>query len=93
MDVGLIYELQMPKPWTERSERDTWHQAIEQSVLADQLGFHSVWAVEHHFLTEYSHSSAPEVFLTAVAAKTKRIRLGHGITLLPHRFVGDVTAK
>jgi len=48
-------------------------------VLADQLGFDYAWEVEHHFLDEYSHSSAPEVFLAACAAKTERIRLGHGI--------------
>ena len=52
--------------------------ALEQAVLADELGFDSVWAVEHHFLEEYSHCSAPEVFLTAVAAQTQRIRVGHG---------------
>lgn len=86
MDVGLIYELQTPRPWHERSEYDSYHQAIEQSVLADRLGFHSVWAVEHHFLVEYSHCSAPEIFLTAVAARTERIRIGHGVVLLPIAF-------
>ncbi|MGH2759515.1 MAG: LLM class flavin-dependent oxidoreductase [Actinomycetota bacterium] len=86
MEVGLIYELQTPRPWHEDSERDSYHQAIEQSVLADKLGFHSVWAVEHHFLVEYSHCSAPEIFLTAVAAKTDRIRIGHGVALLPIPF-------
>jgi alkanesulfonate monooxygenase SsuD/methylene tetrahydromethanopterin reductase-like flavin-dependent oxidoreductase (luciferase family) len=35
--------------------------------------------VEHHFLEEYSHCSASEVFLAAAAARTQRIRLGHGI--------------
>ena len=48
-------------------------------MLADRLGFDYAWEVEHHFLEEYSHSSAPEVFLAAAAARTKRIRLGHGI--------------
>ena len=46
--------------------------------LADALGFDTVWAVEHHFLEEYSHCSAPEVFLTACAIQTTRIRVGHG---------------
>lgn len=86
MDVGLIYELQTPRPWHERSEADIYHQAIEQAVFADALGFHSVWAVEHHFLVEYSHCSAPEIFLTAVAAKTEHIRVGHGVALLPIPF-------
>jgi alkanesulfonate monooxygenase SsuD/methylene tetrahydromethanopterin reductase-like flavin-dependent oxidoreductase (luciferase family) len=38
-----------------------------------------VWEVEHHFLEEYSHSSAPEVFLAACSQRTKNMRLGHGI--------------
>jgi alkanesulfonate monooxygenase SsuD/methylene tetrahydromethanopterin reductase-like flavin-dependent oxidoreductase (luciferase family) len=48
-------------------------------VLADRLGYDYAWEVEHHFLEEYSHSSAPEVFLAACAALTKNIRVGHGI--------------
>src|SRR4051812_49959885 len=52
--------------------------ALEQCRLAEELGFDHVWAVEHHFLEEYSHCSSPEVFLTAVAAQTHRIRGGHG---------------
>ena len=38
-------------------------QALDQIKLADEVGFDIVWAVEHHFLTEYAHSSAPEIFL------------------------------
>ena len=37
--------------------------ALDQVELADRLGFDYAWEVEHHFLDEYSHSSAPEVFL------------------------------
>jgi luciferase family oxidoreductase group 1 len=57
--------------------------ALEQARLADELGFDWVWAVEHHFLEEYSHCSAPEVFLAAATQRTRRIRLGHGIVQLP----------
>ena len=53
--------------------------ALAQVELADRLGIDYAWAVEHHFLEEYSHCSASEVFLAAAAARTKRIRLGHGI--------------
>jgi alkanesulfonate monooxygenase SsuD/methylene tetrahydromethanopterin reductase-like flavin-dependent oxidoreductase (luciferase family) len=35
--------------------------------------------VEHHFLEEYSHSSAPEVFLAAASQRTRRMRIGHGV--------------
>ncbi len=51
--------------------------------LADRLGIDYVWEVEHHFLEEYSHSSAPEVFLAAASQRTSRIRLGHGIVQVP----------
>src|SRR6187397_955433 len=79
MRFGVFYELQMPKPWDARSEQRIVHEALEQVELADRLGFDYAWCVEHHFLEEYSHCAAPEVFLAAAAARTRRIRLGHGI--------------
>src|SRR5271154_4680796 len=79
MRFGIFYEHQLPKPWNEGDEARLFHQALEQVVLADRLGYDYAWEVEHHFLEEYSHSSAPEVFLAAAAARTKTIRLGHGI--------------
>jgi luciferase family oxidoreductase group 1 len=80
---GIFYEQQIPRPWSERSEHDVLHNALAQVELADQLGYDYAWVVEHHFLEEYSHSSAPEVFLGAVSQRTRRIRLGHGIVQLP----------
>ncbi len=62
-------------------KRRVYDNCIEQAILADKLGFDYCWAVEHHFLEEYSHCSAPEIFLTAIAAQTKRIRVGHGINV------------
>ena len=79
MRFGVFYELQLPKPWAEGAELRLVQEAIEQVVLADKLGIHHAWAVEHHFLDEYSHCSASEVFLSALAAKTERIRVGFGI--------------
>jgi alkanesulfonate monooxygenase SsuD/methylene tetrahydromethanopterin reductase-like flavin-dependent oxidoreductase (luciferase family) len=81
MRFGLFYEHQLPRPWSEHSEEDLIQHALEQIELADRLGFHSVWEVEHHFLEEYSHSSAPEVFLAAASQRTRNLRLGHGIIL------------
>src|SRR5206468_7228442 len=60
--------------------------ALDQVELADRVGFDYVWEVEHHFLEEYSHSSAPEVFLAAASQRTTNIRLGHGIVQLPPNF-------
>ena len=79
MRFGIFYEMQLPRPWGPDDERRLFHEALDQVVLADQLGYDNAWEVEHHFLDEYSHSSAPEVFLAAAAARTTRIRLGHGI--------------
>ncbi|MFN2427905.1 MAG: LLM class flavin-dependent oxidoreductase [Candidatus Binatia bacterium] len=79
MKFGVFYELQLPKPWDAGSEHRLVHEALAQVELADRLGYDYAWCVEHHFLEEYSHCSAPEVFLAAAAARTQRIRLGHGI--------------
>ncbi len=79
MKFGVFYELQLPRPWHPGDETRLFHEALDQVALADQLGYDYAWEVEHHFLDEYSHSSAPEVFLAAAAARTRSIRLGHGI--------------
>lgn len=83
MKFGLFYEHQLPRPWDEGDEHRLYHEALEQVMLADELGFDYVWEVEHHFLEEYSHSAAPEVFLAAAANATDDIRLGHGIRQMP----------
>lgn len=79
MQFGVFYELQLPKPWTADDERQLFHDALAQVELADRLGIDYAWAVEHHFLEEYSHCASPEIFLAAAAARTKDIRIGHGI--------------
>lgn len=71
---------------TNEQEAKLFQNCLEQAKLADDLGYHCIWEVEHHGLYEYSHSSAPEIFLSFVAASTKRIRIGHGCTLLPYRY-------
>jgi alkanesulfonate monooxygenase SsuD/methylene tetrahydromethanopterin reductase-like flavin-dependent oxidoreductase (luciferase family) len=86
MKFGIFYEHQIPRPWNEGDEHKLFKDALDQIELADRLGFDNVWEVEHHFLEEYSHSSAPEVFLAAASQRTKQIRLGHGIVALPHQY-------
>jgi alkanesulfonate monooxygenase SsuD/methylene tetrahydromethanopterin reductase-like flavin-dependent oxidoreductase (luciferase family) len=83
MKFGVFYEHQLPRPWREESELELFQEALDQVELADRLGIDYAWEVEHHFLEEYSHSSAPEVFLAACSQRTRRIRLGHGIVLMP----------
>jgi alkanesulfonate monooxygenase SsuD/methylene tetrahydromethanopterin reductase-like flavin-dependent oxidoreductase (luciferase family) len=80
---GIFYEHQLPRPWDDGAEERLYRDALEQVEIADRVGFDYVWEVEHHFLEEYSHSSAPEVFLAAASQRTKRIRLGHGIVQVP----------
>ena len=86
---GIFYELQLPAavgrgrrvradPAT-RSTRSSWPTGS---------GYDYAWEVEHHFLEEYCHSSAPEVFLAAASQRTKNIRLGHGIVQLHHEPSG-----
>jgi alkanesulfonate monooxygenase SsuD/methylene tetrahydromethanopterin reductase-like flavin-dependent oxidoreductase (luciferase family) len=83
---GLFLEHQVPRPWADGDDGRVFTEALEQIELADRLGFDTVWCVEHHFLSEFAHCSAPEVFLCAVAQRTRRIRIGHGVVLLPPRF-------
>ena len=83
MKFGIFYEHQLPRPWDADDEHQLLKDALDQVELADRLGIDYVWEVEHHFLEEYSHSSAPEVFLAAASQRTSRIRLGHGIVQLP----------
>src|SRR5438093_5252148 len=86
MKFGIFYEHQLPRPWDDEGDHKLLKDALVQVELADRLGIDYVWEVEHHFLEEYSHSSAPEVFPAACSQRTERIRLGHGIVQLPVGF-------
>ncbi|MCU1394830.1 MAG: Luciferase-like, subgroup [Ilumatobacteraceae bacterium] len=83
MEFGTYFAHQLPRPWDNGSEQRLFELALDQVELADRLGFDYAWVVEQHFLEEYSHSSAPEVFLAAASQRTRRIRLGHGVVLMP----------
>jgi alkanesulfonate monooxygenase SsuD/methylene tetrahydromethanopterin reductase-like flavin-dependent oxidoreductase (luciferase family) len=90
---GIFYEHQLPKPWSPTDEYELLNNALAQIELADGLGFQYAWEVEHHFLEEYSHSSAPEVFLAAASQRTTNIRLGHGIVQLPTNHPARVAER
>jgi 3-hydroxyanthranilate 3,4-dioxygenase len=96
MKFGIFYELQLPRPWTPEGEFTLYQNALDQVELADRLGYDFAWEVEHHFLEEYSHSPAPEVFLAAASQRTKQIRLAHGImqltTVHPARVAERIAA-
>lgn len=83
MKFALFYEIPVAQPWGPDSERVAYQNTIEQAVAADRLGWHAFWTVEHHFLSEYSHCSNPEVLYGAIAARTENIRIGYGVRLMP----------
>ena len=93
MKLDVLYEVDVPKPWPgphphgqRQAEQQAYREALEQIKLADKLGFHTAWHVEHHFREGRSHSPAPEVIIGALSQCTEQIRLGFGVTLMPHAF-------
>ena len=86
MKFALFYEIPVARPWTPGQEHRAYKEVLEQAVLADRLGFHSLWTVEHHFLEEFSHCSNPEVLYGAIAARTENLRIGYGVRLLPQPY-------
>ena len=83
MLLDLFYELAMP-PWLARTEAQAYTDALEEIELAERLGFHGVWLVEHHLMPGYSHLSKPDLLLASLARRTTRLRLGLGVIPLPY---------
>ena len=83
MEFGLFVQAHVPRHETEadpvNAEHDRLMRELEVAVACDRAGWKYVWSVEHHFLEEYSHISASEVFLPYVAARTERIHVGSAI--------------
>jgi alkanesulfonate monooxygenase SsuD/methylene tetrahydromethanopterin reductase-like flavin-dependent oxidoreductase (luciferase family) len=88
----LFYELSMP-PRLARTEARMFADTLEEIALADALGFHAAWLVEHHFMPGYSHSSKPELVLAAAAARTRRLRLGLAVVPLPYHHPVHVAER
>ena len=82
MKFSLIYEAQTADA-SRAGDRTVLHDMVEQCLLAEQMGFDTIWCVEHTALTNYAHMSAPETFLAFLAGRTTRIGLGHGVVCLP----------
>jgi alkanesulfonate monooxygenase SsuD/methylene tetrahydromethanopterin reductase-like flavin-dependent oxidoreductase (luciferase family) len=85
MEFGILFEGQVASR-SRAAEQEVLRSAVDQAVLADELGFDRFYCVEHHALEGYSHSSAPEVVLSYIAAKTSRIRVAHGVIPLPFKI-------
>lgn len=93
MKLDIMYEIDAPKPWDgahpdgqRRAEQKAYHDCLEQVRLADEVGFNTVWLVEHHFREGRSHCPSPEVVYGAFSQVTENIRLGFGVVLMPHSF-------
>jgi alkanesulfonate monooxygenase SsuD/methylene tetrahydromethanopterin reductase-like flavin-dependent oxidoreductase (luciferase family) len=66
-----------------QSESQRIHNIIDQIVLGDEVGFDTVWLGELHFGRRSSILASPLMVLAAAAQRTKRIRLGTAVSLLP----------
>ncbi|MFW5416868.1 LLM class flavin-dependent oxidoreductase [Nocardiopsis sp. CNT-189] len=80
--VSLGYEVEV-RGRTREVERRAFDNVLAQAELADELGYEAAWFVEHHFTRGFSHSSAPDLILAAISQRTRRLRLGLGVVLLP----------
>jgi len=83
MRIDLFYEMAVPDS-AGRTESQTFQETLDELVVADASGFGAAWFVEHHFMREYSHCSAPDLMLAAASQCTRRLRLGQAVALLPH---------
>jgi alkanesulfonate monooxygenase SsuD/methylene tetrahydromethanopterin reductase-like flavin-dependent oxidoreductase (luciferase family) len=90
MKIDVFCEVEKPRPWGPNHEAELFRETLEQAELADQVGFDCWWQVEHHTAEEMSHSSAPDLFLAAIAQRTKRMRIAHGAVLSAHNFAHPI---
>ena len=76
-----------------QSSQQVIQNSIEQTVVAEEAGFNTAWYAEHHF-NNYSLSPSPLMMIAHMAAKTRRIRLGSAVCILPlyhpARFLAEV---
>ena len=89
MKLALQYEMQRPTLDDHRVLQET----MEQCILADEVGFDYLWFVEHHFLTGFSASPSPDLVFAALSQRTKRIRLGLGVVILPYHHPNRVAER
>jgi len=85
MKFSVLFEFQLADT-SRANEQKLLLECLEQAVFAEEAGFDRVWAVEHHALKWFAHMSAPEVFLSYVAARTSRIRVGHAVVCVPFAY-------
>ncbi|HEV7733983.1 MAG TPA: LLM class flavin-dependent oxidoreductase [Candidatus Binatia bacterium] len=83
MEFGLFVQAHVPRHEMEADPENAEHsrlmRELELAIACDRFNWKYVWSVEHHFLEEYSHISASEIFLPYVAARTQRLHVGSAI--------------
>src|SRR5689334_20207713 len=80
MHVGAAVIFQATDP--NRTDHQVYENELKLGDLAEPLGFDSVWGVEHHF-TDYTMCPDVLQYLTWVAARTKRVKVGSMVVVLP----------
>jgi alkanesulfonate monooxygenase SsuD/methylene tetrahydromethanopterin reductase-like flavin-dependent oxidoreductase (luciferase family) len=83
----------VPKPWNADSETKRYWEMLEEVSYAEEMGMENVWFVEHHFRSEWSHSSAPDITLAAISQRTEKMRLGIAVTLAPLHHPLNVASR
>src|SRR6478609_8964617 len=63
-------------------DADFVREEVDNLVMAEELGFDSVWITEHHF-SDYSMSNDPLQLLTYIAVKTRHVKLGTQCIIVP----------
>lgn len=76
MRIGILSDLQLPRPWSAAGEHELLTRELHRITLAEELGFRSAWIQEHHFLEELGHGGGAALLLAAAATQTSAIRLG-----------------
>ena len=89
MDFGLFFLMQRDEAW---SEQHVYDSALDQMLAAEPMGYHSVWIAEHHF-NDYGLCPTPPVLASFVAARTRSLRLGMGVSLLPLHHPVDLAEQ
>src|SRR6185312_295498 len=83
MKFGLLSQIQVPKPWDDTTERRTYWHTLDHVVAAEAAGFSHFWLTEQHFFAEIGHCASPEMVLAALSQRTRTIRLGFAVILMP----------
>jgi len=79
--VGIYFDLRNPPAWRTPSSR-LYRFTLEMCEEAELLGCESVWLTEHHLFDD-GYLPQPLTFAAAVAARTRRMRIGTGILIAP----------